>query len=106
MEQFITHSSSKMPAMSVTVMNNQGEIQKTYDVPAGFQLERYVGSLYPNTTLTIDFPKNKNNHNMHDFRVKVSDTYVMETHLGVYMENNYDDNDPDLIKNHFGVSER
>jgi len=103
MEQFITQSSSKMPAMSVTVMNNQNEIQKIYDVPAGFQLERYVGSLYPNATLTIDFPKN--NHNMHDFRVKVSDTFVMETHLGVYMENDYNGNDPNFIENHFGVSE-
>mgnify|MGYP001584573500 CR=1 FL=1 len=84
MDKFITQYASKTAIMSVTVTNNRGEIQKIYDVPAGFQLERYVGSLYPNATLTIDFPKNKNNPNVRDFRIKLVDTHSIETHLGVY----------------------
>lgn len=87
MEQFISNSPSVTPAMKVIVTNECGDIHKTYEVEPGFQLEKYVASLHPNATLNIDFPKNINNKNTHDFRVKVYDEKKMiEIHLGVYKE--------------------
>lgn len=37
----------KTKAMSVKVIANDGSVVKTFDAPQGFQLERYVDSLYP-----------------------------------------------------------
>lgn len=35
------------PAMSVQVIDMSGELVKVFDAPVGFQLERYVDSIYP-----------------------------------------------------------
>jgi hypothetical protein len=37
----------KTRAMSVRVIANDGSVVKEFDAPEGFQLERYVDSLYP-----------------------------------------------------------
>ena len=85
MEEFISFCSEKTPSMKVTVMNNSRKIVNTYDAKPGFQLERYVSSLFPEATLIVYFPKNKDDNKKKDFQVDVMiNNVIVETHLGVY----------------------
>jgi len=85
MEKYVTDCPFKTPPMSVTIKRNPGgQITKIYDVPAGFQLDRYVGDLHPNCVLLMDYPKEGV---FRCFRVKVLDgDKLVETHIGVYQE--------------------
>ena len=51
--QFISQSPHKTPPMLVHVINSDGVISYTYEAPAGFQLDRYVASLFPNAELMV-----------------------------------------------------
>jgi len=84
MDQFISNSPVKTPAMKVNIIKNK-KIVESYDAPEGFQLEKYVGSIYPNTTLQITFPTNESSK---CFKVDVCDDnmQVTETHLGIYLK--------------------
>lgn len=86
MEKFITECPIKTKAMKVHV-TNKNNFHYFYDVPAGFQLEKYISSLYPNSSLILTFPKNENNNTKRDFKVEVHDEFgIIETHWGIYIE--------------------
>jgi hypothetical protein len=82
MEQFISDSPVKTPAMKVNIIQNK-KIIESYDAPSGFQLEKYVGSIHPHATLQICFPQDESGK---CFKVDVCDDnmQVTETHLGIY----------------------
>ena len=85
MEKFISDSPSKTPRMQVNVMDSDGTFIEQYDVPQGFQLEKYVNSIHPDSTLQITFPKiGPNRH----FKVDICDDNlkIMQTHLGLYLD--------------------
>ncbi len=80
MEKFITSSPFKTDPMRVEVLDGQGHNTKTYDVPAGFQLERYVRSLFPNFEVHINFLAG-------NFCVEVvdQDGTCVEVHIGTFI---------------------
>jgi hypothetical protein len=41
------------PAMQVEVIDKNGVITHTFEVPPGFQLERYVDAIYPEKELMV-----------------------------------------------------
>lgn len=85
MDAFISKTPyfNKIPPMTVYVLNKQGNELRTYDTPAGFQLEIYLISLYPKATLSLSWPQNKTGTK--DFRIDISThAGLIETHLGVY----------------------
>jgi carotenoid cleavage dioxygenase-like enzyme len=47
LKNFISPSLYKTPPMRVQVIDKNGEMVKAFDAPPGFQLERYVDSVYP-----------------------------------------------------------
>jgi hypothetical protein len=61
-EKFVSNVPNKTPPMTVQVIDNRGQTAYTYDAPAGFQLERYVQSIFPkNAELMVTFPTNEFN---------------------------------------------
>jgi hypothetical protein len=82
MEQFISESPSKTPAMTVSVLDRYGRQIREYAAPEGFQLEKYLFYQYPGHKLDITFPNG-------NIKVKVFDStnYFIETHNGVYQKN-------------------
>ena len=85
MNEFISDCSDKTSKLHVTVYNHLGKMIKIYDTPHGFQLEKYISSLWPNLTLQCQFPLNKNN-DKNDFKVSVYDEEkLIEIHYGVYI---------------------
>lgn len=44
---------AKTRAMKVRVVAKSGKVTSTFDVPEGFQLERYVDALYPENELMV-----------------------------------------------------
>ena len=53
LSDFICPVPELVPPMRVKVINDKGIVSKTFETPQGFQLERYVDSLYPNNELMI-----------------------------------------------------
>ncbi len=53
LNDFVTNNLDKTPPMVVHVINSAGEITYTYDAPAGFQLDRYVATLFPDAELMV-----------------------------------------------------
>ena len=83
MDKFVSESPFKMPPMKVHVTDNNGNNISSYVTPAGFQLERYVSSMYPTMSLHMDYPDNGHEHK--DFRVKIyNNEELIGIHLGVY----------------------
>lgn len=83
MDKFISDSHNKTPPMKVTVIDASGKVVFKYDAPAGFQLESYVSSLYPNNQIMVS-----STH----FEVCVSvlsDKDVIEIHRGMYKQLDY-----------------
>lgn len=68
----------ELPAMKVEVIDNTGVVISTFDAPNGFQLERYVDSLYPeNEFMTYG--------NDHEINVSVIENHgIVEVYRGVY----------------------
>nr|QBK86037.1 MAG: hypothetical protein LCMAC101_06320 [Marseillevirus LCMAC101] len=78
MERFITDCEFKTPAMNVKVFDNSKNLKKEYDVPPGFQLEQYVMSLHPRSSLSIGFVGG-------DFCIDVyKGKNLVERHVGKY----------------------
>ena len=55
MERFITDCGFKTPPMKVEVFDSNKILKKEYDTLPGFQLDRYVMSLHPKSSLSIRF---------------------------------------------------
>jgi hypothetical protein len=53
MEKFISNSINKTPPMLVQVIDLHGKVVDTYQAPSGFQLDRYVNSLFPQAELMV-----------------------------------------------------
>ena len=85
MEKFISKTNIKTSAMLVTVFNKDNFVINTYNVPEGFQIERYVATLYPDNKLSFDYPKDI--QGSVNFRVRVFDNEntIIETNLGKYL---------------------
>lgn len=84
--QFITPSPSKTPVMDVYVYNENEELIGEYETPAGFRLEQYVYSLYPNSEIQIQFSKQDGQD---IFQVGVGlpgQDHFHVVHVGVYRE--------------------
>lgn len=47
----------RTPAGQITVTSPTGQTLRTYPVPAGFQLDRYLMSLYPDHTIVLSGQK-------------------------------------------------
>lgn len=61
LSDFISPSKNKTPPMKVEVIGSNGGIKSTFEAPAGFQLERYADSLYPESELMVYFTLNEVN---------------------------------------------
>jgi hypothetical protein len=86
MDQFVTDCPHKTPPMIIHVYDANGLCLYSYNAPAGFQLDRYVSSLHPLATSTIQFTQNKTNLTKKDFRVDIHENHVfIGTHLGIYL---------------------
>lgn len=69
---------AKTRAMSVRVISNSGEVVKTFDAPEGFQLERYVDSLYPENEFMAY-------QNANEVNVSVLENHgIVEVYVGTY----------------------
>ena len=82
LSDFISDSPFATPAMKVKVIDKNGKVSKTYDAPAGFQLDLYVDSLYPDAELMITASNS-------DITVSViphGQTEILEIHQGVYQD--------------------
>lgn len=44
---FVCYTTYRSVPMHIVVLNSEQCVTKTYDVPAGFQLETYLASLFP-----------------------------------------------------------
>ena len=55
MECFVTDCEFKTPSMKVKVFDNNKKFKEEYDAPPGFQLDRYVMSLYPKSMISMRF---------------------------------------------------
>jgi hypothetical protein len=53
MENFVTDCKHKTPAMLVKVFDQSLHFKRKYTAPPGFQLEKYVLSLHPRSSLCI-----------------------------------------------------
>lgn len=86
MTNFISSSPFKTSQMKVTVFNDKGDVLSSYDTPMGFQLERYVGALFPTSSISIIHPVNKTDPMKHDFEVSVLDDNdnIIQVHVGEY----------------------
>jgi hypothetical protein len=83
MDKFISESHNKTPPMKVTVIDQRGHVVFKYEAPAGFQLERYVSSLYPNNDIMVS-----STH--FEICVSVCDgKEVIEIHRGLYKNLDY-----------------
>lgn len=51
MEEFISDSSIKMPAMKVKVTDKDNNVIESFDAPMGFRMEMFVAKLYPNVAI-------------------------------------------------------
>lgn len=80
MDKYISESPFKTAPMKVTVTNMYDEHIKSYDVPPGFQLERYLSDLHPTLSLEMRLSSDK-------FCVKILDgNNLIETHTGIYQQ--------------------
>ena len=80
MERFITKNPNKTPPMKVQVIDMNGKIAYVYQAPAGFQLDRYVASLYPQADLMVSATP-------HELNVSViipDNNEIYQIHRGVY----------------------
>lgn len=80
LSKFIDIKTSKCPPMNVQVINKDAQVIYTYDVPANFQLDLFVKSLYPNAEFMIS-------QTHLDFDVSVAlpgELDLHEIHHGVY----------------------
>lgn len=69
---------AKTRAMSVRVIANDGSVVKTFDAPEGFQLERYVDSLYPENEFMAY-------QNATEVNVSVLENHgIVEVYVGTY----------------------
>lgn len=85
MNAFISDSPAKTRPMKVRIYDNNRMVTRIYDTLAGFQLERYVHSLYPSATISVDFTPPDDDLGEKVFRVQVIDQgKLVETHLGIY----------------------
>lgn len=83
---FISDCPIKSPAMDVTVNDARGKPLRTYSVPAGFQLERYVGHLWKQTPHCLRVWWDRDDSLVKAFNVEVSAAAgtLLESHAGVY----------------------
>lgn len=80
LNDFVTQHPDKTPPMIVHVIDSSGEITYTYEAPAGFQLDRYVASLFPNAELMVYGTRLELN-----VTVTIPDTQeIYQIHQGVY----------------------
>ena len=80
LDDFISKNEDKTPPMTVRVIGLNGKITTSYHVPEGFQLEKYVGSLYPDAELMVHC-------SIKEFVVSVilnGSTDIFETYHGVF----------------------
>jgi hypothetical protein len=80
MDRFVTRSPNKTPPMRVQVIDASGEVSYVYKAPAGFQLDRYVASLFPNADLMISATP-------HELNVSViipDNNEIYQIHRGIY----------------------
>jgi hypothetical protein len=86
MEEFISDSPIKMPAMKVKVTDKDNNLIESFDAPAGFRMEMFVAKLYPYSAISTSFPVNKDGDR--DFLVQVwnCDEEIVKTYTGVYQE--------------------
>lgn len=82
---FISKSPFKTPEMTVIETLN-GEIVRTFEVPRGFQLEKYAKHKYPESASIVFGYVHPGTGTRPDFRVEIKDTEgnVFATFLGVY----------------------
>ena len=82
--RFVTPSVNMLPPLTVTVTQGKTEI-KTYRTPAGFRLDQYVHSKYPQETVKVTFPVVADQKRP-NILVEVLDDHgkSIENHLGVY----------------------
>lgn len=81
MDEFVSELPFKTAPMKVTVTDKHNNCINTYDVPAGFQLERYISKLHPTLSWRIVLSKDK-------FQVEVyEEENIVETHTGYYQHN-------------------
>jgi hypothetical protein len=79
---FISQNHSKTPPMEVDVIDRGGKVIDFYDAPTGFQIDRYVLSLYPKSTLMVSATRK-------DITVSVISPLTEEIfviHHGVYVQ--------------------
>ena len=86
-ETFISSSIYKTPSMIVHVQNENKKIVKSFEVPCGFQLEKYVSTLFPDDKLEIGFLKNLENETIFKVDVKRNDK-IITSYLGFYDKQN------------------
>lgn len=78
LNDFISKVPCKTPPMAVTVYDKDDKVYGKFDVPSGFQLERYVGTLYPENEIMMTL-------NNVDFVVSVfEDEQIIATYRGIY----------------------
>lgn len=85
MENFVTDLPDKFktPAMTVSVYNENEHIIDTFSAPPGFQLERFVFSLFPTFTLALNVEYNPDGKKC--FIVKVlKENILVYSYNGVY----------------------
>lgn len=82
-EKFGSGCEFKIPSMKVKVYGSDKKPKREYKTPEGFQLEKYVMSLYPNSCFAMRFIED-------DFLVEVyediSKKKLVEVHVGIYKE--------------------
>ena len=83
MDKFISDSHNKTLPMKVTVIDQRGRAVFKYDAPAGFLLESYVGSLYPNAELMVTATHLEINVSV------VEGGDIVEIHRGIYKNPEY-----------------
>ncbi len=82
MERFITNCEFKTPSMKVKVFDENLVFKKEYVVSPGFQLECYVMSLHPKSSLSIRF-LDSDEESSFCVDVYEGDNFI-ERHLGKY----------------------
>lgn len=80
MNRFISEGPDKTPPMRVQVIDFNGQLTHTYDVPAGFQLDLYVQSLFP----TAEFMVYSTHEELNVSVIIPENQDIYQIHRGVY----------------------
>jgi hypothetical protein len=80
-DRFISNCSNEKYPVMIHVQNEKGKIEKSFELPSGFQLQKYVESVYPDHLLDVTNIKHRTGENILKIVVKNKNNVIIKTYL-------------------------